>query len=83
MAIYDFKCRDCHKTEEKVYRMSEVPKESTCTSCGGISTQVFTVLPTVSVPPPHQASPDKFKYHGVKNVVTGEMYKRRPGTRNK
>lgn len=41
MPIYEFKCKECEKTEEFLLKFSD-PKPTTCSSCGGEVAQLIS-----------------------------------------
>lgn len=69
MPTYNYQCKKCMKVEEVFHSMKE-SLPGTC--CDEVREQVILKPPMFSVPPHMQASPDKLKYYGVKNIITGE-----------
>lgn len=41
--LYDYECQNksCGNIDERFYRMSNIPKKTKCSRCGGLATRIF------------------------------------------
>jgi len=72
MPTYTYECKDCNHQFEITQRMSD-DTLTFCPACDKESLErIIVAAPTVHVPLNMQASPDKFKYHGINDPIKGE-----------
>ena len=73
MPVYTYECKNpkCKHVMEVLHKIDEKP-DIKCEFCATATEKKILYTPNVVVPPQHQASPDKLKYHGIKNSKTGK-----------
>lgn len=78
MPTYEFKCTKCDHEDEIIMSISEFSssKDFKCEGCGEYTLERhFRTVANLAIPQHMRADPDKMKYHGVTNAVTGEGIK--------
>lgn len=72
MPTLEYECNSCKKVMEVFLKLKDIKPHINCNYCNSIANRVILTPPGTVIPPSMQAIPNKLKYYGVKNPITGE-----------